>query len=53
MTLSRQTASPGLPTTLFFDARGRLVDRRMGELSPATLAERLDMVRLAAPVGQP
>jgi thiol-disulfide isomerase/thioredoxin len=45
--LSRATASPGLPTTLFFDARGKLVDRRMGELSPATLEERLDLLRQA------
>lgn len=30
-----------LPTTLFFDARGRLVDTRLGELSEASLAERL------------
>lgn len=43
--LARETASPGLPTTLFFDARGRLVDRRMGELSPATLAQRLETLR--------
>lgn len=48
-TLSRKTASPGLPTTLFFDARGRLVDRRMGELSTATLEERLETLRQAAP----
>lgn len=40
--------APGLPTTLFFDAAGHLVDRRMGELSPATLAERLEHL-LAAP----
>lgn len=31
-----------LPTTLFFDAQGRLVDTRMGELSHATLAQRLE-----------
>jgi thiol-disulfide isomerase/thioredoxin len=31
-----------LPTTLFFDARGRLIDTRIGELSRATLEERLD-----------
>lgn len=31
-----------LPTTLFFDAEGRLVDTRVGELSAATLADRLD-----------
>ena len=30
-----------LPTTLFFDARGRLVNTRIGELSSATLTERL------------
>jgi hypothetical protein len=30
-----------LPTTLFFDASGRLVDTRVGELSEASLAERL------------
>ena len=42
--------APGLPTTLFFDATGRLVDRKMGELSPATLAERLERL-LASPDG--
>lgn len=31
-----------LPTTLFFDRRGRLVDTRVGELSAATLAQRLE-----------
>ena len=30
-----------LPTTLFFDAQGRLVSQRVGELSAATLGERL------------
>ncbi len=30
-----------LPLTLFFDAQGRLVSTRVGELSQATLAERL------------
>ena len=30
-----------LPTTLFFDAKGRLVSTRVGELSAATLSERL------------
>lgn len=44
--------APGLPTTLFFDAAGHLVDRRMGELSPATLAERLERL-LAAPASRP
>ncbi|SCK27560.1 Thiol-disulfide isomerase or thioredoxin [Variovorax sp. HW608] len=31
-----------LPTTLFFDAHGKLVSTRIGELSRATLAQRLD-----------
>ena len=30
-----------LPTTLFFDAKGQLVSMRIGELSAATLSERL------------
>jgi thiol-disulfide isomerase/thioredoxin len=34
-----------LPTTLFFDARGRLVSVRVGELSRATLAQRLSAIR--------
>lgn len=34
----------GLPTTLFFDARGRLVSTRTGELSAATLAEKLNAI---------
>ena len=33
--------SRGLPTTLFFDADGRLVDTHMGELSDAGLAVKL------------
>jgi thiol-disulfide isomerase/thioredoxin len=33
--------SPGLPTTLFFDADGVLVSVRVGEVSSATLLERL------------
>jgi thiol-disulfide isomerase/thioredoxin len=43
--LARRTGSGGLPTTLFFNARGELVDRRMGELSPATLAQGLASLR--------
>ena len=34
----------GLPTTLFFDAKGRLISTRTGELSAATLAERLESI---------
>ena len=36
-----QFGAPGLPTTLFFDASGALVGTRVGELSAATLQERL------------
>jgi thiol-disulfide isomerase/thioredoxin len=43
--LGRRTGSRGMPTTLFFDARGRLVDSRMGELSAATLAHRIESLR--------
>lgn len=43
-----------LPTTLFFDERGRLVGTRIGELSAATLAERLGKFpRTAPPSEQP
>jgi thiol-disulfide isomerase/thioredoxin len=37
-----------LPTTLFFDAQGRLVATRVGELSAGTLAQRLAQAREAA-----
>ena len=37
--------SGALPTTLFFDAQGVLVEQRMGELSAATLAQRLESLR--------
>ena len=36
-----QLGQRGLPTTLFYDAQGRLVDTRVGELSHATLAQRV------------
>ena len=35
----------GLPTTLFFDANGRLVSTRTGELSKASLTEKLDSIK--------
>lgn len=34
----------GLPTTLFFDAKGRMTSARTGELSTATLAEKLESI---------
>jgi thiol-disulfide isomerase/thioredoxin len=39
--------SGALPTTLFFDAQGVLVEHRMGELSAATLAQRLESLQHA------
>jgi thiol-disulfide isomerase/thioredoxin len=42
--VASQLGVHGLPTTLFYDASGRLVDSRVGELSRATLTERLDAV---------
>lgn len=41
-----------LPTTLFFDAQGRLADTRIGELSRATLEERLDDL-IPSPIRHP
>ena len=35
------------PTTLFFDAKGTLVATRVGELSHATLSQKLDQLKLA------
>lgn len=47
--LARAAGAPGLPTTLFFDAEGMLVDKRMGEVSRATLAEHLAALRRQRP----
>lgn len=47
--LAREIGSNGLPTTLFLDARGRLVDVRVGELSAATLNDRLNALRTGIP----
>lgn len=38
----RAVGSQGLPTTLFYNARGKLVDSHMGELSEASLARGLE-----------
>ena len=43
--LAQEIASHGLPTTLFVDKEGRLIDFRLGELSAATLQDRLDALR--------
>ena len=39
--LGPAVGSRGLPTTLFYDARGRLVDAHVGVLNAASLAGRL------------
>jgi thiol-disulfide isomerase/thioredoxin len=39
--VSRATGARGLPTTLFFDAQGALVDVHMGELTRASLEQKL------------
>jgi thiol-disulfide isomerase/thioredoxin len=44
-TLRRRAGSRGLPTTLFFDAQGRLVDRHVGPLSRDELRTKLDALR--------
>ncbi|MGB4359547.1 MAG: TlpA disulfide reductase family protein [Rhodoferax sp.] len=41
----REVGSGALPTTLFYDANGRLVDTHLGELSAASLASKLNRLR--------
>ena len=43
--LSARTGSSGYPTTLFYDTKGRLATRHMGELSAATLQEKINQLR--------
>jgi len=43
--VSTRTATSGYPTTLFYDATGRLYLRHMGELSRATLEEKIELRR--------
>jgi thiol-disulfide isomerase/thioredoxin len=51
--LSRAVGAKGLPTTLFYDARGRLVDRHAGALSKAALARKLQaLTRPASNAGR-
>lgn len=47
--VSREVGSRGLPTTLFFDANGRLVDTHVGELSEASLTQKLRHLAGGAP----
>lgn len=43
--LGRAVGSDALPTTLFYDASGRLVDTHLGALSAASLANKLNPLR--------
>ncbi|MEC4718374.1 TlpA disulfide reductase family protein [Noviherbaspirillum sp. CPCC 100848] len=43
--VGQQLGSVAMPTTLFFNAQGRLVDRRLGELSAATLEQSIKLLR--------
>ena len=45
-----QLGHRALPTTLFFDAHGRMIDTRIGELSRATLNQRLAAIAPVAPL---
>ncbi|PUA19719.1 TlpA disulfide reductase family protein [Glaciimonas sp. PCH181] len=46
MKVAKHAGSMAFPTTLFFDSRGRLQNIRMGELSAASLAQRLETLHL-------
>jgi thiol-disulfide isomerase/thioredoxin len=46
--LGREVGSRAFPTTLFYDAGGRLVDSHIGELSEASLAAKLKRIRTRA-----
>jgi hypothetical protein len=40
-----EAGSTALPTTLFYDSKGRLVNSALGELSVASLTSKLDPLR--------
>ena len=42
---ARAVGSSGMPTTLFFNAQGQLVDAHLGAVSDASLAEKLAKIR--------
>lgn len=46
--LGREVGSGALPTTLFYNASGQLVDTHLGPLSAATLASKLEQFRLSS-----
>ena len=47
--LGKAAGSSALPTTLFYDGQGRLVDTHLGELSDASLASKLQKIAPPAP----
>jgi len=46
--LARAVGSQGLPTTLFYNAEGQLMDTHMGQLSHATLARALEKIGVSS-----
>lgn len=46
--VSQAAGARGLPTTLFFDGSGRLIDTHMGELTRASLAHKLKQLEIDA-----
>ena len=49
--VARLMGQKGLPTTLFFNAAGRLVDVRVGEFSYPTLNQRINALKLGHEAG--
>ncbi|MGE5452052.1 MAG: TlpA family protein disulfide reductase [Acidobacteriota bacterium] len=43
--MAARFAATGYPTTLFFDAQGRLVSQRMGEVSWPTLSDKVGRIK--------
>ena len=50
--LGREVGSMGLPTTLFYDANGRLIDTQVGGLSTASLPSKLERLRATPIAGE-
>lgn len=48
--IARSAGSTALPTTLFYNAEGRLVDSHLGQLSRATLAHALEAFDSTSPI---
>lgn len=46
LNVGKETGARAMPTTLFFDAQGKLIDRRLGEVSKPSLEQRIETLRL-------